>query len=107
MTTEEAGVAPLLDRVPEGWTAVSYGGRAYGLRRTSRAGGRSVAVYAEELGGSDVISANVYRTGSGDVLRPCEMPAAAVLSFLAGWRSRAATSAVTVGASPADPTRQG
>ena len=29
-----------------------------------------------------MISANVYRTGSGEVLKPCEMPAAKVLDFL-------------------------
>ena len=78
-------LAELLGRVPEGWTAVRYAGRPYGLSRTSRAGGRSVAVYAEELGGSDVVSTNVYRTSSGDLLRPCEMPAAKVLAFLCGW----------------------
>ena len=44
--------------------------------------GSSLSVYAEQLGGSDVISANVYRTGAGDVLKPCEMPAAKVLDFL-------------------------
>ena len=76
----------LVDRVPEGWTPVTYRGRGYGLRRTSRAQGRSVAIYAEELGGSDVVSTNVYRTGAGDVLKPCEMPASTVLAFLDGWQ---------------------
>ena len=75
----------LLGRVPEGWTQVLFGGRAYGLTRTTRAAGRSVAVFAEQLGGSDVVSANVYRTSDGLVLRPCEMPAATVVAFLAGW----------------------
>ena len=79
------GLEPLVDRVPEGWTLAAYGGRRYGLRRTSRAGGRSIAVYAEELGGPDVVSTNVYRTSAGDVLRPCEMPAATVLAFLRDW----------------------
>lgn len=72
--------------MPEGWSLVEHRGRRYGLSRTSRAGGRSVSVYAEELGGRDVVSANVYRTGDGDLLRPCEMPAATVLEFLEGWR---------------------
>ncbi len=75
----------LVDRVPEGWTRVAYAGRAWGLSRTTRAGGAGVAVYAEALGGTDVVSTNVYRTRSGDVLRPCEMPAAEVLDFLRGW----------------------
>ncbi len=75
----------LLERVAEGWTAVRYRGRRYGMRRTDRAGGHSVSVYAEELGGTDVVSTNVYRTTGGDVLKPCEMPAETVLEFLEGW----------------------
>jgi len=65
---------------------VSYDGRRYGLTRTSRVGGRSISLLAQELGGTDVVSANVYRTLAGDLLRPCEMPAATVLAFLAGWQ---------------------
>jgi hypothetical protein len=75
----------LLERVPEGWTEVGYEHRRWGLRRSSRAGGAAVSLYAEELGGADVVSANVYRTGTGPALRPCEMPAATVLAFLRGW----------------------
>jgi hypothetical protein len=82
---EDPDLAALVDRVPEGWTAVTYQGRRYGLSRTTRAGGRSVTVYAEELGGTDVVSTNVYRTAADDLLRPCEMPAAKVLAFLSGW----------------------
>ncbi len=62
-----------------------FDSRPYGLTRVTRAGGGAVSVYAEELGGPDVVSTNVYRTASGDLLRPCEMPAAKVLAFLRGW----------------------
>ena len=72
----------LVDALSEGWSEVSYAGHRYGLTKITHAGGRSSRVYAEQLGGSDVISANVYRTGAGDVLKPCEMPAAKVLDFL-------------------------
>ena len=54
----------LLARVPEGWSAVSYLGRPYGLTKTTRVDGREVTIYAEELGGTDVVSANVYRVSS-------------------------------------------
>ena len=74
----------LVDALPEGWSEVTYAGRRYGLTKITRAGGRSNSVYAEQLGGTDVVSANVYRTTSGDVLKPCEMPAATVLDFLRG-----------------------
>lgn len=77
-----------VDRIPEGWTPALYEGRPYGLSRRTRAGERSVSIYAEELGGSDVVSANVYRVAAGDLLRPCEMPAEKVLAFLRGWSPR-------------------
>ena len=80
-------LAALLERVPEGWTPVVFEGRRYGLSRVDRAGGRSISVFAEELGGTDVVSANVYRTSTGELLKPCEMPAARVLAFLVGWRT--------------------
>jgi hypothetical protein len=72
----------LVGRVPEGWSVVEYDGRRYGLTRVTRAGGKSTSVFAEELGGSDVVSANVYRTSAGQLLKPCEMPAEKVLDFL-------------------------
>ena len=80
-----AALAALVAAVPEGWTRVRYQGRTYGLTRRTWAGGRSTNVLAEELGGPDVVSANVHRTSTADHLRPCEMPAAKVLDFLRGW----------------------
>lgn len=52
---------------------------------TKRTRGRGVSVLAEQLGGTDVVNANVYPTSTGDLLKPCEMPAASVLAFLRGW----------------------
>lgn len=75
-----------IDRVPHGWTEVEYRHRRYGMSRSDHADGRSLSIVAEELGGSDLISTNVYRTARGDVLRPCEMPTETVLAFLAGWQ---------------------
>lgn len=74
----------LFERLPVGWTAVRYAGRKYGVTRSVLAGGRAEKVYAEELGGADVISANLYRTAAGEAFRPCEMPAAKVTDFLTG-----------------------
>jgi len=73
----------LFDRLPVGWSRVRVAGRRYAVTRALRGGGRSESVYAEELGGGDVISANLYGTAAGAALRPCEMPAEKVLSFLA------------------------
>lgn len=74
----------LLDRLPDGWSRVVYDGRAYGVTKALAADGKAISVYAEELGGTDVVSANVYRTTGDDLLKPCEMPAAKVLAFLRG-----------------------
>lgn len=79
-------LAELVERVPEGWTLVSYDDRPYGLSRTTHAGGRSISVLARELGGPDLVSANVYTTSKGHQLRACEMPDQKVLDFLAGWQ---------------------
>ncbi|GAA1776099.1 hypothetical protein GCM10009795_022680 [Nocardioides hankookensis] len=68
--------------MPEGWSSATYDGRRYGVIKTLRADGRAVSVYAEELGGTDVVSTNVYLAGDSVELRPCEMPAEKVLAFL-------------------------
>lgn len=81
-------LSALIERVPEGWTRVTYDGRPYGLYRTTRVGGRVVTVTAEELGGADFVSANVYRTNAADHLRACEMPNAKVLDLLRGWEKK-------------------
>lgn len=92
MTTEHAAdpadLAALVARVPPGWTRVSYRGRAWGLSRTDHAGGRSVFVEADELGGPGRLSTNVWFTADEVLLRPCEVPAPDVLAFLAGWDAR-------------------
>lgn len=74
-----------LARIPEGWSRVRVGGRAYGLTKATHTAGRSVSIYAEELGGRDVVSANVRRLEAGTELRPCEMAAEKVAAFLQAW----------------------
>lgn len=71
-----------LDGLPEGYSFGVYRGRRYGMRKTVFAGGRSLKFYAEELGGTDFVSLNVYFTQAGPRLKPCEMPAARVIDFL-------------------------
>lgn len=49
---------------------------------------------ARELGGADLVSANIYATASGGArLRSCEMPDRKVLDFLVGWRSEPSSGA--------------
>ena len=91
MTTDDpvdsVDLAALVARGPPGWTRVSYRGRAWGLSRTDRAGGRSVFVEADELGGPGRLSTNVWFTSDEVLLRPCEVPAPDVLELLRGWEA--------------------
>lgn len=74
----------LLDRFPAGYAHAVFAGSRWGVTVTASDDGRRRSVYAEQLGGDGVVSANVYVTDSGAHLRPCEMPAARVLAFLRG-----------------------
>jgi len=77
-------LSALFARVPQGWSQVEYDGRSWGVTRTVHGDGRSESIFAEELGGTDVVSANLYRLDGDAVLKPCEMPEAKVLAFLEG-----------------------
>jgi peptide-methionine (S)-S-oxide reductase len=77
-------LADLFARLPDGYSVAWRGGRRYGVTKTGFPDGRSWKLYAEELGGTVVVSANLYLTDGGEVLRPCEMPREKVIEFLEG-----------------------
>lgn len=68
--------------IPEGYSEAICQGRRYGVTAQTFARGRSRKVLARELGGSDQVSFNCYRTSRGVRLKPCEMPLRRVLEFL-------------------------
>lgn len=70
------------DALPLGTFDGLFNGRRYSVTRTERAGGRQAWLWAEELGGRDFISANLYRLKSGARLKPCEMPSEKVEKFV-------------------------
>ncbi len=72
----------LISRVPEGYSEGSFNDRKYGITRTNFNAGKSLKIYAEELGGTDFISLNYYRMRNGDLLKPCEMPEEKIIAFL-------------------------
>lgn len=72
----------LVARVPLGWSRHRVDGREWGISRVDRVDGRASTIDGEELGGARRMSANVWRTESGTLLRPCEMPAEQVLEVL-------------------------
>ncbi|WP_170469137.1 hypothetical protein [Ruegeria arenilitoris] len=69
-------------RIPKGSSTGRAHDRRYIVSRTELAGGKSHKLVAQQLGGGDYISLNLYQTHSGDLLRPCEMPAEKVMDFV-------------------------
>ena len=68
--------------IPLGYSSVLFRNKKYALTRTDFNKGKSIKVYAEELGGNDFISFNFYLSEKGEKLKPCEMPAQKVIDFL-------------------------
>ncbi|MCB0463711.1 MAG: peptide methionine sulfoxide reductase [Flavobacteriaceae bacterium] len=71
-----------LKKIPEGYSEGIYNKNKYGITKTIFNNGRSIKLYAEELGGTDFISLNYYITKTKDLLKPCEMPEAKVIDFV-------------------------
>ena len=73
------------DALPLGAYGGTFEGRRYRVAKTALVTGRSQKLEAEELGGSDYISFNLYRLQNGAVLlKPCEMPSEKVIAFVNG-----------------------
>ena len=72
-----------LDALPEGYSVGHYQKRKYSVTKTILSGGRNQKLYAEELGGLNHISFNLYRLKDGTpLLKPCEMPEQKVIDFV-------------------------
>jgi hypothetical protein len=84
MTAPEHFIAAF-DALPRGAYGATYDGKRYRVIKSVLATGRSQKLEAEELGGNDYISFNLYRLEGGQVLlKPCEMPAEKVIAFVMG-----------------------
>ena len=70
------------DALPLGTFTGMSRGRRYMVTRHDFAGGNSQKLVAEELGGDNYISLNLYRLTSGARLKPCEMPEEKVVEFV-------------------------
>lgn len=79
-----AAFTAAFDALPEGRFFGTFEGRRYVATKTGFAGGSAQKLVAEELGGRDYISLNLYRLTNGPVLKPCEMPEEKVLRFVLG-----------------------
>lgn len=73
-------------QLPVGYSEVVYDNKKYGVTRTDFNIGKSIKIYAEELGGNNFISLNYYITNTGETLKPCEMPEIKVIDFLNNYK---------------------
>ena len=73
------------EALPFGAYGGTFEGRRYRIVKSQFACARSQKLEAEELGGSDYISLNLYRLATGEaLLKPCEMSEAKVRAFVLG-----------------------
>jgi hypothetical protein len=75
-------IRALILNIPKGYSEFHYNKRKYRVTRTDFNDGKSIKVFAEELGGTDFISFNYYITNNDTYLKPCEMPEQKVMDFL-------------------------
>ncbi len=75
------------DALPTGGYGATFDGRRYRVTKSQFSDARSQKLEAEELGGNDYVSFNLYRLADGTaLLKPCEMPAEKVAAFVLGVR---------------------
>ena len=80
-----------LEALPLGYSEGLYMERRYGITINRSDDGRRWWIFGRELGGTDVVSLNLYRPTSGKIaLRPCEMPIEKVTAFVRNYRPGAA-----------------
>lgn len=84
--TPPADVAGLLAALPLGTSHGTAAGKRYVATHSTFSNGRAVKLVAEELGGTDYISLNLYDLTAGPQLYPCEMPADKVIAFLRAYK---------------------
>jgi len=68
--------------LPDGANNVTYLSKRYLLRKETLLKGKLLKIYAEELGGNDIVSGNYYPTIKGGMLKPCEMSDKKVIDFV-------------------------
>lgn len=82
----EANFESALAAIPKGYGEGVYKGLRYGVTVSVSDNGKRTSLFARSLAGSDLVSFNLYRLGSGErALRPCEMPAEMVIAFVLGY----------------------
>lgn len=68
--------------LPNGANDIRYLDKRYLLRKETLLDGKLLKIYAEELGGNDIISGNYYPSIKEGMLKPCEMSDKKVIDFV-------------------------
>ncbi|MBY5385322.1 hypothetical protein HFN62_30830 [Rhizobium leguminosarum] len=75
-----------LAKLPDGYVDGHFRNRPWGVTVKRSEDGKRTWLYGEELGGTDIVSFNLYHlAGSGPTLKPCEMSSAKVIEFVLGF----------------------
>ncbi|UWM78887.1 hypothetical protein N1937_29400 (plasmid) [Rhizobium sp. WSM4643] len=84
--TIQATFEDALAKLPDGYVDGYFGNRSWGVTVKRSQDGKRTWLYGEELGGTDIVSFNLYRlAGRGSALNPCEMSSAKVIEFVLGF----------------------
>ncbi|MBY5592374.1 hypothetical protein HFO49_34005 [Rhizobium leguminosarum] len=84
--SHQATFEDALAKLPDGYVDGYFGDRSWGVTVKRSQDGKRIWLYGEELGGTDIVSFNLYRlAGPGSTLKPCEMSAAMVIEFVLGF----------------------
>ena len=86
MTRDLTAFLAAFDALPTGTRTGTSQRRRYRFTKSADPTGKTAKLVAEELGGTDYISLNLYRLASGARLKPCEMPAEKVIAFVLALR---------------------
>ena len=71
-----------LKALQDGAYYVKYKDKKYLLNKETLLNSKLIKIYANELGGNDIVSGNYYTTIKDGLLKPCEMSEAKVIDFI-------------------------
>lgn len=91
MSPTSATVTPdfarALAALPDAYVEGRFHGRRWGLTVRRSDDRRRVWLFAEELGGKEIVSFNLYVVSEGrSALKPCEMSSQKVVDFVVGFQ---------------------
>jgi hypothetical protein len=80
-------IAMALAKIRSGYSEGIFAGRRYGVSLRRSEDGKRCSLFAQELGGRDLVSFNLYYLSSGEArLKPCEMSSEKVEAFVLGLK---------------------